>query len=126
MLSELRGRGLILAICSNWDWDIARAVASAGMEGMTDVVVTSAQAGARKPHLPHLQAHPPAMCRRATRRCCSSATPCTPTSTAPMSFGMAAVHVWRDDMVGDPGSLPAGALRVPDLRPLLDVVRPSR
>ena len=33
VLAELRRRGLIVAICSNWDWDIDRAVAGAGLEG---------------------------------------------------------------------------------------------
>ena len=123
VLAELRDRGVILAICSNWDWDIARAVASAGLEGLTDVVVTSAQAGARKPH---------SRIFRLTLERCAVAPPevlfvgdtLSADVEGPMSFGMRAVHVWRDDVVGDPGPLPAGALRAPDLRPLLDLVRP--
>jgi len=123
VLAELRDRGVILAICSNWDWDIARAVASAGLEGLTDVVVTSAQAGARKPH---------SRIFRLTLERCAVAPPevlfvgdtLSADVEGPMSFGMRAVHVWRDDMVGDPGPLPAGALRAADLRPLLDLVRP--
>ena len=43
-------RGLRLAICSNWDWDLEPAVAEAGLAGRFDIVVSSAWAGARKPH----------------------------------------------------------------------------
>jgi putative hydrolase of the HAD superfamily len=50
VLSELRERGLRLAICSNWDWDLHEAIASAGLTGAADLVVSSAWVGARKPH----------------------------------------------------------------------------
>ncbi len=50
VLAALRSRGLRLAICSNWDWDLEPAVAEAGFGDAVDVVVSSAWAGARKPH----------------------------------------------------------------------------
>jgi putative hydrolase of the HAD superfamily len=50
VLAELRGRGVTLAICSNWDWDLLEAVDAAGLGGSVDVVVSSAWVGARKPH----------------------------------------------------------------------------
>jgi len=50
VLSELRRRGVTVAVCSNWDWHLDRALASAGLDGLVDVAVTSARAGARKPH----------------------------------------------------------------------------
>ena len=50
VLTTLRDRGLRLAICSNWDWDLAEAVEEAGITDAVDVVVSSAWAGARKPH----------------------------------------------------------------------------
>jgi len=50
VLAELRDRGLTLAICSNWDWDLEPAVAETGLDGWFDTVVSSAWAGARKPH----------------------------------------------------------------------------
>ena len=43
-------RGLQLAVCSNWDWDLEPAIAEAGLDDAFDVVVSSAWAGARKPH----------------------------------------------------------------------------
>jgi putative hydrolase of the HAD superfamily len=50
VLAALRDRGLALAICSNWDWDLHEAIESAGLAGEVDVVVSSAWVGARKPH----------------------------------------------------------------------------
>lgn len=50
VLSEVRARGLTLAICSNWDWDLEEAIAAAGLTGTVDVAVSSAWIGARKPH----------------------------------------------------------------------------
>jgi putative hydrolase of the HAD superfamily len=50
VLAELRDRGITLAICSNWDWDLKEAIEAAGLTGTVDVVVSSAWVGARKPH----------------------------------------------------------------------------
>jgi putative hydrolase of the HAD superfamily len=50
VLRELRERGLTLAICSNWDWDLEPAIAETGLDGWFDALVSSAWAGARKPH----------------------------------------------------------------------------
>ncbi|MGH9222438.1 MAG: HAD family hydrolase [Acidimicrobiales bacterium] len=49
-LAELRKRGVTVAVCSNWDWDLDRALAKAGLDDLIDIAVTSARAGARKPH----------------------------------------------------------------------------
>jgi putative hydrolase of the HAD superfamily len=56
MLGALRARGLALGICSNWDWDLAEAIDSAGLTDTTDLVVSSAWVGARKPH-PRIYTH---------------------------------------------------------------------
>ncbi len=50
VLAELRARGVTLAICSNWDWDLEEAIDAAGLTGTVDVIVSSAWVGARKPH----------------------------------------------------------------------------
>jgi putative hydrolase of the HAD superfamily len=50
VLTELRDRGVALAICSNWDWDLEEAIESAGLTGTVDTMVSSAWVGARKPH----------------------------------------------------------------------------
>jgi putative hydrolase of the HAD superfamily len=50
VLARLRAGGHRLAVCSNWDWDLAEAMDEAGLGGAVDVMVSSAWAGARKPH----------------------------------------------------------------------------
>jgi putative hydrolase of the HAD superfamily len=50
VLAELRVRGLPIVICSNWDWDLAEAVAESGLTDAVDAMVSSAWVGARKPH----------------------------------------------------------------------------
>jgi putative hydrolase of the HAD superfamily len=49
-LSALRRAGILTAVCSNWGWDLAEAIAGCGLTQLIDVQVTSAQAGYRKPH----------------------------------------------------------------------------
>ena len=48
-LSELRGRGLKLVCVSNWDCSLPRVLERCGIGHLLDGVVTSAEAGARKP-----------------------------------------------------------------------------
>jgi putative hydrolase of the HAD superfamily len=50
VLEAIRAGGRRIAICSNWDWDLSEAVAEAGLSELVDVQVSSAWAGARKPH----------------------------------------------------------------------------
>lgn len=120
VLAELRRRGQILAICSNWDWDLHRAVAGAGLDGMVDVVVTSAQAGARKPH-PRIFRLTLGRCYVAPPEALFVGDTIGADVEGPLAYGMSALHVWRDDMVGEPPPLPAGATRAPDLRAVLDL-----
>jgi len=56
VLRGLRGQGVALAICSNWDWDLHEAVDAAGLTGAVDVVISSAWVGCRKQH-PRIYAH---------------------------------------------------------------------
>jgi len=121
VLAQLRGHGLILAICSNWDWDIDRAVAAAGLEGAVDVVVTSAQAGARKPH-PRIFRHTLQRCYVAPPEALFVGDTMYADVEGPLTYGMSALHVWREDMVGEPPPVPAGASRAADLRAVLDMV----
>jgi putative hydrolase of the HAD superfamily len=121
VLAELRRRGVVVAICSNWDWDIERAVAAAGLEGTTDVVVTSARAGARKPN-PRIFRHTLEACGMEPAEVIFVGDTLYADVEGPIAYGMRAVHVWRDDMVGEPGLLPAGATRAADLRAVLDLV----
>jgi putative hydrolase of the HAD superfamily len=49
-LASLRSNGITVAVCSNWGWDLADDLAGAGLAGLADVVLSSAEAGCRKPH----------------------------------------------------------------------------
>jgi putative hydrolase of the HAD superfamily len=48
-LRELRGRGLRLAVVSNWDSSLREVLESAGVHELVDAVVSSAEVGAAKP-----------------------------------------------------------------------------
>jgi putative hydrolase of the HAD superfamily len=118
VLGSLRARGTTVAICSNWDWDLDRAVAQAGLAELVDVAVTSAQAGARKPH--------PRIFRLTLERCGVEAHEAlfvgdtfSADVEGPLAVGMSVLHVWRDDIEGDPPPLPEGATRAADLRAVL-------
>lgn len=50
VLDELRNRGVQIAICSNWDWDLAESVRHSQLDHHFDVLINSAWVGARKPH----------------------------------------------------------------------------
>src|SRR4029453_18159367 len=50
VLAELRTRGLRLAICSNWDWDLNQAVEEVGPAPLVEVRVWWVWAGPPKPH----------------------------------------------------------------------------
>jgi putative hydrolase of the HAD superfamily len=49
-LRALRAGGFQLAICSNWGWELPEIVQSCGLPDVFDVVLSSAEAGHRKPH----------------------------------------------------------------------------
>jgi putative hydrolase of the HAD superfamily len=48
-LTELRSRGAVLVVVSNWDVSLPAVLRGVGIEGMVDGVVTSAQVGSPKP-----------------------------------------------------------------------------
>ena len=49
-LATLKGAGFTIAVCSNWGWDLREDLAGTGLTANVNVLVTSAQAGCRKPH----------------------------------------------------------------------------
>ncbi len=124
VLSELRRRGLTLAVCSNWDWNLDKAMAEAGLTDLVDVMVTSARAGARKPH--------PRIFERTLEEA-GVADPAevvfvgdswAPDVEGPAAMGMRPVHVWRPEWDGERETPPAvtdGVVRIADLRPLLEL-----
>lgn len=56
VLAELRGRGILIAACSNWGWDLATDLEQCGLREAIDVVAASACVGFRKPH-PEIYQH---------------------------------------------------------------------
>ena len=130
VLADLRQRGLVLAVCSNWDWDLDRAVASVDLERMLDPIVTSARAGARKPH-PRIFDHTLDRCGLAPSEVLFVGDTWGPDVVGPLAAGMRPVHLFRPDQaerarevgatpIAPP--LPDGVVRATDLRAVLDLV----
>lgn len=130
VLAQLRAQGLVLAVCSNWDWDLERAVAAVGLDELLDEVVTSAQAGARKPH-PRIFDVTLGRCSLRPGEALFVGDSWGPDVEGPVAAGMRAVHLYRWDQaerareVGATAlapPLPDGVVRAPDLRAVLDLV----
>ncbi len=118
-LRELRERDVVVAVCSNWDWDLDRALAATGLADLVDHQVTSARAGVRKPH-PHIYEHTLARCGVTARDALFVGDSLNCDVEGPLNVGIRAAHVWRGDV--EPPPLPAGARRVRDLLELLDLL----
>ncbi|HEX2274488.1 MAG TPA: HAD family hydrolase [Acidimicrobiales bacterium] len=125
VLAELRRRGLVVAVCSNWTWDLDLALDQCALSGAADVVVTSAQAGVRKPH--------PRIFTLTLERCGVEPGDAVfvgdtwyPDVEGALAAGLRPVHVWRPEEAADadPAPLPAGVERVTDLGGVLDLVDP--
>jgi putative hydrolase of the HAD superfamily len=125
VLDALRRRGLVLAVCSNWGWDLEDAIAGVGLGSAFDVTVSSARAGARKPH--------PLVYRVVLERCGLRAGQALfvgdswgPDVEGPLSTGMRAVHLWREERAvrgaGVPPPLRGDVRRIADLRELLGLI----
>ncbi len=101
VLEELGSRGVRLTICSNWDWDLSQAVDEVGLSELVDVQVSSAWAGARKPHprifadtLEKLGVEPPA--------CVFVGDTWGPDVAGPRALGMTPVYLTREGHWPDP------------------------
>jgi putative hydrolase of the HAD superfamily len=123
VLDELRRRGLVVAVCSNWTWDLQDALDQAGLGSAADVVVTSAQAGVRKPH-PRIFALTVERCGVDPGEAVFVGDTWYPDVEGARAAGLLPVHVWRegDPWTADPPPLPDGVRRIEDLRGVLDLV----
>lgn len=124
VLDELRARGLIVAVCSNWTWDLQDALYQAGLGSAADVVVTSAQAGVRKPH-PQIFSVTLERCGVAADDAVFVGDTWYPDVEGALAAGLLPVHVWRDGepwTTEPPPPLPTGVHRIDDLRGVLDLV----
>ena len=125
VLAALRGRGVRVGICSNWDWDLTQAVEEVGLADLVDVQVSSAWAGARKPH--------PRIFEDALTKLGAEPAETTfvgdtwgPDVAGPLAIGMTPLYVSRDGHWPDPTApdeLDAeGVAVIADLRGVLDHV----
>jgi putative hydrolase of the HAD superfamily len=126
VLSRLRARGLRLGICSNWDWDLTEAVDDAELTEFFDVQVSSAWAGARKPH--------PRIFRRTLDEIAAKPTECLfvgdswgPDVEGPRAIGMDSVYLRRAGHWDDPGAPEQPTRRdvlavLPDLEGVVDLI----
>ena len=116
-LQGLRERGLRLAICSNWGWDLSSFVSQAGLAGLVDVEVTSARIGWRKPR-PEIYAHTLERLGVDPHDAVFVGDTWDADVEGPLAFGMRPVHLCRDDFSGEPPSLPPGVARISSLAEL--------
>ncbi|MFD8936673.1 HAD family hydrolase [Streptomyces sp. NPDC059578] len=123
VLAQLRGRGLRVGLCSNWYWDLDRAVASCGLSDLVDAGVTSARVGVRKPH--------PAIYRAALDACGVAPEEAlfvgdvwAADVVGPLAGGIRAVHLWRPDRAVDGVAppLPDRAHRITSLHSLPELL----
>lgn len=123
VLTDIRARGVTVAVCSNWDWNLDRALAQAGLDGLVDVAVTSARAGARKPH-PRIYHHTLQRCGVAAGEALFVGDTWAADVEGPLEVGLRPVHVQRPDdhRRPPPERDHANVLRVDDLRPLPDLL----
>jgi putative hydrolase of the HAD superfamily len=120
VLAALRARGVMLAICSNWDWDLHEAIDACGLTGAVDVVVSSAWIGARKPH-PRVYAHMLRELGLAPSDTVFVGDTWSCDVEGPRAAGMRPVYVRRAHFKADttaPSDV-CGVMRVADLSPFL-------
>jgi putative hydrolase of the HAD superfamily len=118
-LHELRLDGWALGVCSNWGWELEAFLRQVGLVDLIDSIVTSARAGARKPH--------PAIFLAAMEALGVAAEDAVfvgdswgPDVRGPQEIGMTPVHLWRaGERAGQrPPPLPTGAHRIAELSEL--------
>lgn len=126
VVAELRSRGLTVAICSNWDWDLLEAIAAAGLTGCADITVSSAWVGARKPH-PRIYDHTLGLLGHDPAEVLFVGDTWTCDVEGPTTAGMRSVYVRREHF-GPDHTAPADhhlrpdVHRVADLRPITDLL----
>ena len=92
----MRSHGYLVAICSNWGWDLDLSLAQAGLIEHLDGAVTSARAGARKPH-PRIFAVTTEVVGVPPSEVLFVGDSMRPDVEGSMAVGMTAVHIWRPD-----------------------------
>jgi putative hydrolase of the HAD superfamily len=96
VLQQLRAKGLALGVCSNWDWELLEALGEVGLAEGFDVIVSSAWAGARKPH-PRIFEHTLAKLGVPAAETVFVGDTWGPDVVGPRSVGMTALYLRRED-----------------------------
>lgn len=126
-LASLREAGLAIGVCSNWGWELDAFLEGVGLLDLVDAGVTSARAGARKPH--------PVIYDASLRALGVDPVDVVfvgdswePDVRGPQGIGMTAVHVWREEERRGllAPALEPGDVRVGDLTGVLAVVAERR
>ncbi|HVA06473.1 MAG TPA: HAD family hydrolase [Acidimicrobiales bacterium] len=122
-LRTLRDGGWTIAVCSNWGWELDAYLREVGLWAFVQSAVTSARAGARKPH-PSIFTHTVEVLGIDPGDAVFVGDSWEPDVEGPRRAGMTAVHVWRpEEQPGVyPPELPEGAHRVADLTGLLPLL----
>jgi putative hydrolase of the HAD superfamily len=122
-LAYLRAEGLAVGVCSNWGWELDAYLAQVGLLHLVDAAVTSARAGARKPH-PGIYAHSARSLEVDPREVVFVGDSWEPDVRGPRRAGMAAVHIWREDERPgqSPPPLEPGDHRVEELTGVLAIL----
>jgi putative hydrolase of the HAD superfamily len=125
VLERLQGRNVTLAVCSNWGWDLAEALAEVGLGDEFQVVVSSAWAGARKPH-PRIFEHTLGQLGIRAAEAVFVGDTWGPDVVGPAALGMTPLYLRRRDHWADQGA-PAdpgseGVRVAADLTPILELV----
>jgi putative hydrolase of the HAD superfamily len=123
-LQDLREEGWSIGVCSNWGWNLDSFLREIGLIDLVDASVTSARAGARKPH-PSIYSHAADTLGIDMRDTVFVGDSWGPDVEGPRRVGMTAVHVWREEERGGlrPPELADGTYRIADLSELLPVIR---
>jgi putative hydrolase of the HAD superfamily len=122
-LTSLRASGLAVGVCSNWGWELDAFLGQVGLLELVDAGVTSARAGARKPH-PDIYGASITALGVDSAEVVFVGDSWEPDVRGPRRMGMTAVHVWREDERSGmrPPELEPGDHRVADLTGVLEIV----
>ena len=111
-LRSLRRSGFSVGVCSNWGWELDGFLEQVGLLGLVDAAVTSARAGARKPH-PSIYTVAAASLGVHPSDALFVGDSWDPDVRGPTRAGMSAIHVWREE---ERQGLPAPPLQRGDRR----------
>jgi putative hydrolase of the HAD superfamily len=123
-LVALREAGLAIGVCSNWGWELDHFLRQVNLFELVDTAVTSARAGARKPH-PSIYFHTARGLGVDPAEIVFVGDSWVPDVEGPRHAGMAAVHLWRsEERSGQPEHQKApGVPQIADLAGLLPILK---